>query len=183
MAGATVWLTGPPGAGKTTTARRLAEKLTKAGRSAEVLDGDEIRRAFGSDLGFSKADRDMQVRRLGFMAGLLAKHGVIAIVAAVSPYRETRDEVRRSHETPFLEVFVDCPLDELMRRDPKGLYSRARTGEVQGLTGVSAPYEPPAVPDCHLRTNQKTTDECVQAIVGALARAGVATSRGTPAAP
>src|SRR5262245_6831332 len=173
MAGATVWLTGPPGAGKTTTARRLAERLTQAGRSTEVLDGDEIRRAFGSDLGFSKADRDLQVRRLGFMAGLLAKHGVIAIVAAVSPYRETRDDVRRSHTSLFIEVFVDCPLEELVRRDPKGLYSRARLGEISDLTGVSAPYEPPTAPECHIRTDQKTSDECVDEIVEALRRSGV----------
>src|SRR5262249_57306869 len=115
----------------------------ETGRRVEILDGDEVRQNLSAGLGFSKADRDANIRRIGYVARLLSRNGVVAIAAAISPYREIRNEVRRAHEAPFIEVFVDCSLDELVRRDRKGLYSKALRGEIQNFTGVSDPYEPP----------------------------------------
>src|SRR5712691_4646971 len=151
--GFTLWLTGLPGAGKTTLATGVREELVRRALRVEVLDGDEVRMHLSRDLGFSKRDRDENVRRLGFVARLLSSNGIIAIVAAVSPYREARECVRRSHDAAFVEVFVDCGLEELIRRDPKGLYARAIRGEIQDFTGVSAPYEAPLDPEIHLRTD------------------------------
>ncbi len=128
--GLTLWFTGLPGAGKSTLARRVAETLVGRGLRVELLDGDEFRASLSSDLGFSKEDRDINVRRIGFVARLLSRNGIVAIVAAISPYRAIRDEVRRQHEAPFVEIFVDCSLDELIRRDTKGLYARALRGEI-----------------------------------------------------
>jgi adenylylsulfate kinase len=165
MSGAVVWLTGLSGAGKTTLATALSRTLQQAGRSVEILDGDRIRQAFSADLGYSKADRDLNVRRLGFLAALLSKHGVVVIVAAISPYRAVRDEVRRLQEAMFVEVHVDCPLDVLRARDPKGLYEKAMRGDIKDFTGISAPYEPPLNPECRLRTDLQSVDECVSAIL------------------
>jgi len=123
--GVTVWLTGVPGAGKSTIARALRDTLATSGRKVEVLDGDDLRRTVHADLGFSQEDRDENVRRIGLMARLLSRNGIAAIVAAISPSGPVRREVRESHESPFVEVFVDCPLEELRIRDPKGLYRRA----------------------------------------------------------
>jgi adenylyl-sulfate kinase len=148
----TLWLTGLSGAGKSTLAFAVRDELISRGMRVEVLDGDEVRKTLSEGLTFSKADRDTNVRRLGFVARLLSRNGVVAIVAAISPYAAARDEVRNSHEAPFIEVFVDCPLDELIRRDTKGLYDKARRGELAGLTGVSAPYEAPAAPDLRIAT-------------------------------
>src|SRR5207237_3238046 len=129
------------------------------------------------DLGFSKHDRDENVRRLGFVARLLSSNGVIAIVAAVSPYRESREQVRRSHDAAFVEVFVDCGLEELIRRDPKGLYARAIRGEIRDFTGISAPYEAPLEPEIHLRTDVEGIDEARLAIVRGLELRGLIRKR------
>ena len=163
-----VWLTGLSGAGKTTLGRALRDIFLDRGWKSELLDGDAVREAFGSDLGFSRQDRDRNVARLGFVASLLAKHGVTVIVAAVSPFREARAKVRALHGGPFIEVFVDCPLSVLEVRDTKGLYRKAREGLIQQMTGVSDPYEPPLSPECHVRTDQMSLDECVHLVFRAI---------------
>jgi adenylyl-sulfate kinase len=168
--GFTVWLTGVPGAGKSALARALAERLNGAGRPVEILDGDEVRTTISRGLGFTKEDRDTNVERIGYVARLLARNGVAVLVAAVSPYRDARDRVKAQHEAPFFEVFVDCSIEELRRRDKGQLYSRAERGEVLHLTGVSDPYEPPLAPAVHIRTHLESVSEsCVQ-VLGALPR-------------
>ena len=144
--GATVWLTGLSGSGKSTVAVALERLLVSEGRPAYRLDGDNLRHGLNADLGFSAADRDENVRRAGEVAVLLAEAGVIALVPLISPYRVGRDRARAAHravEVPFLEVFVDTPIEECERRDPKGLYAKARAGEITGFTGVDDPYEAP----------------------------------------
>jgi adenylyl-sulfate kinase len=165
--GLTVWLTGLSGAGKTTIASRLAGELQGRDRRVEVLDGDVIRENLSKGLGFSKADRDTNIRRIGFVAELLTRNGVVVIVAAISPYRAVRDEVRRSVGR-FLEVYVRCPLDELVRRDVKGLYRRALAGEIPQFTGVSDPYEEPAAPEVVVDTGVETVDESLQKVLAAV---------------
>jgi adenylylsulfate kinase len=157
--GATLWFTGLSGAGKSTLASAVRDILHADGRLVEVLDGDEIRTNLSKGLGFSKEDRDTNIRRIGYVARLLSRNGVVAITAAISPYRDVRDEVRRAHEARFIEIFVDCPLDELVRRDRKGLYAKALAGEIQNFTGVSDPYEPPISPEIHVRTDRETVEE------------------------
>jgi adenylylsulfate kinase len=146
-----VWITGLPAAGKTTLAHELAAALREQDLDVEVLDGDEFRRDFSPELGFARADRDLNVKRLAMVSALLARHGVIAVVAAVSPYRAGRQLARTTTSGPFIEVFLDTPLDICVARDPKGLYRRATTGELTGVTGVDAPYEAPEAPEIHLR--------------------------------
>jgi adenylylsulfate kinase len=169
----TLWLTGLPAAGKTTLAVQVWEELVARGLTVEILDGDAVRAGLSRDLGFSKRDRDENVRRIGSVARLLSQNGTIVIVAAVSPYREARDDVRRAHHAPFVEVFVDCPLEELIRRDPKGLYAKASRGEISEFTGISAPYEPPLDPDIHIRTDLQSVHEARFAIVRALELRGL----------
>lgn len=171
--GFTLWLTGLPGAGKTTLAARVRDEIISRGREVELLDGDEMRTTLCRGLGFSKADRDENVRRIGLVARLLAAHGVVAIVAVVSPYRDIRDEVRRAHGGAFVEVFVDCGLTELIRRDPKGLYARAIQGQIQEFSGISAPYEVPAAPEIHVRTDAQDVEDTVRALVRALDARGL----------
>jgi adenylylsulfate kinase len=154
-AGFTVWFTGLSGSGKSTLAVAVRDALVARGRLVEVLDGDEIRRNLSKDLGFSKADRDSNIRRIGLVARLLSRNGVVAISAAISPYRDVRDEVRREHDAPFVEVYLECPIDELIKRDRKGLYQRALRGEIRNFTGVSDPYEAPVAPDIHIRTDRE----------------------------
>jgi len=144
--GATVWLTGLSGSGKSTVAVALERLLVTAGRPAYRLDGDNLRHGLNADLGFTAADRDENVRRAGEVARILADAGVVAIVPLISPYRAGRDRARAAHEAdgvPFVEVFVDTPIEECERRDPKGLYAKARAGEITGFTGVDDPYEAP----------------------------------------
>lgn len=169
--GCVVWLTGLPSAGKTTLARRLADELGRRRRAVEVLDGDEVRTRLTRGLGFTKEDRDENVRRVAWVAGLLARHGVMAIVALISPYRAVREEAR-AEIVDFVEVHVDCAAEECMRRDVKGLYRRALAGEIASFTGVSDPYEPPLAPEVTVRTDRETPDESLQRILGALSERG-----------
>jgi len=156
--GFTLWLTGLSGAGKSTLAVAVRDELVVRGRNVEVLDGDEVRTNLSKGLGFSKEDRDTNIRRIGYVARLLARNGVATITAAISPYSSVRDEVRRVHEAPFVEIYVECPIDELVRRDRKGLYAKALRGEIQNFTGVSDPYEPPVTPEIHLHTERETSE-------------------------
>ncbi|HEX7193030.1 MAG TPA: adenylyl-sulfate kinase [Thermoanaerobaculia bacterium] len=170
--GAVVWLTGLSGSGKTTTARALAVKLTEAGHAAYVLDGDRLRQGLNSDLGFSPADRAENIRRAGEVAALLADAGIIAIAAFISPYRDGRDKARKAAGPErFFEIYVDTPMEECERRDVKGLYGRARTGEIADFTGISAPYEPPLAPDLHIGGG--SVEESVDRIAALLAERGV----------
>src|SRR5436305_3554451 len=149
MAGFVIWFTGLSGAGKTTLARRVEQELRSHGREVEILDGDEVRANLSQGLGFSKADRDTNIRRIGYVARLLARNGVVAITAAISPYRAVRAEVRRAVEQDgagFVAVYVKCPLPVLTERDVKGLYRRALAGETKESTGGPAPYEAPSAP-------------------------------------
>jgi adenylyl-sulfate kinase len=175
--GCVVWLTGLPSAGKTTLARRLADELARRRRSVEILDGDEVRTRLTRGLGFTKEDRDENVRRVAWVAGLLARHGVTAIVALISPYRAVREEAR-AEIADFLEVHVDCAAEECMRRDVKGLYRRALAGEIAGFTGVSDPYEPPLAPEVTVRTDREAPDESLQRILTALSERGYLTPVG-----
>jgi adenylyl-sulfate kinase len=171
--GFTVWLTGLSGAGKSTIASRLAERLREAGRRVEVLDGDAVRTTLSSDLGFSKEARDANIRRIGYVARLLSRNGVAVIVAAISPYRDTRDEVRRAIEAEgcgFYEVYARCSIQELSRRDVKGLYERALKGEIGNFTGVSDPYEEPLQPDVVFDSETESVDESLAKILGVIAR-------------
>jgi len=166
-----LWFTGLSGAGKSTLSEGLMSRFRNAGARVELLDGDEVRAALSPNLGFSHEDRDTQVRRLGFVSRLLSRNGVISIVAAISPYRETREEVK--HGIPnFIEVFVDCPIEVLASRDVKGLYRRALAGEIRNFTGISDPYEAPAAPDVVIRSDRETVEESLDKIWGELLRRG-----------
>ncbi|HYW23837.1 MAG TPA: sulfate adenylyltransferase [Terriglobales bacterium] len=170
--GFVVWLTGLSGAGKSTIASLLQAELAERGRLAEVLDGDEVRTNLSRGLGFSKEDRDTNIRRIGYVARLLARNGAVAITAAISPYREIRDEVRA--QTPnFVEVFVRCSLDELVRRDVKGLYRKAIAGEIPNFTGVSDPYEEPLRPEVVVDSERQSPAESVAAVLRHLERSGL----------
>jgi adenylyl-sulfate kinase len=171
--GCVVWLTGLSGSGKSTIAHALERRLIDAGCAAYVLDGDNVRHGLNSDLGFSPADRDENIRRVGNMAAMMAEAGLIAIVAFISPYRAARDAARQAAgERAFFEVLVSAPLDECSRRDPKGLYAKARAGEITDLTGVDAPYEAPETPDAVLDTATEDADACVAALMDLLTQRG-----------
>jgi len=170
--GFTIWFTGMSGAGKSTLAERLIARLRESNAKVELLDGDVVRTNLSQGLGFSKADRDTNILRIGFVSHLLSRNGVIAVVAAISPYRETRDEVKRRIGS-FVEVFVDCPLDVLVERDTKGLYKRALAGEVGHFTGVSDPYEPPTDPCVVVRSDRESIDESLDKIWLELAKRGL----------
>jgi adenylyl-sulfate kinase len=155
--GFTLWLTGLSGSGKSTIAGIIAERLRAHNAKVELLDGDLVRETLSKGLGFSKADRDENVRRIGFVCGLLSRNGVIVIVAAIAPYRTVRDEIR-SRIPNFVEVYMDCPLEILIARDAKGLYKRALRGEIADFTGVSAPYEAPLTPELVLNSSQESPE-------------------------
>ncbi|WP_281250694.1 adenylyl-sulfate kinase [Hydrococcus rivularis] len=156
--GVTIWFTGLSGAGKTTITRALEQKLREQDYPVEILDGDVVRENLTKGLGFSKEDRDENIRRIGFVANLLTRHGVIVLVSAISPYREIREEVKQ-RIGDFVEVFVNAPLAVCEDRDVKGLYKRARNGEIKSFTGIDDPYEPPLNPEVECRTDQETIEE------------------------
>jgi adenylylsulfate kinase len=173
--GYVLWLTGLSGAGKSTLARALQLTL-RSERPVEILDGDEVRTHLSKGLGFSKEDRDTNVRRIGYVARLLARNGVVAVTAAISPYRQARDDVRAevaSDGVPFVEVFVTASLEALIARDEKGLYGRALSGELPHFTGVSDPYEAPVRPEVLVRSDQETVAQSVALILGYLRAAGL----------
>lgn len=169
--GFTVWLTGLSGAGKTTIADQLAVVLRERVGRVELLDGDVVRTHLSKGLGFSKEDRDTNIRRIGFVCHLLTRNDVPVIASAISPYQAVRDEVRQQIGA-FVEVFVQCSLDELVRRDVKGLYARALRGEIANFTGVSDPYEAPTNPEVTVNTEHESVDESVARIVTVLERLG-----------
>ncbi|MFE3074127.1 adenylyl-sulfate kinase [Streptomyces sp. NPDC059247] len=175
--GATVWLTGLPSAGKTTIARTAADALRTAGRRTHVLDGDELRARLTADLGFSRRDRETNVRRVGFVAELLASHGVTVLVPVIAPYADARHAVREHHAaagTAYVEVHVATPVEVCAARDVKGLYARQARGELTGLTGVDDPYEPPDTPDLRIPAHQQSSTESAEALVALLREKGLA---------
>jgi adenylyl-sulfate kinase len=162
--GCCVWFTGLSGAGKSTIAEIVIDELRARGRKVELLDGDEIREHLSRGLGFSKEDRDTNIRRIGFVASLLARNGVVAVTAAISPYRSIRDEMRSWIEN-FVEVHVATSIEDCEARDVKGLYARARAGEIPEFTGVSDPYEPPLAPEIRVETAGRTPAESAAEVV------------------
>jgi adenylylsulfate kinase len=173
--GVTVWFTGLSGAGKTTITRAVEQVLRDEGYGIEILDGDLIRENLTKGLGFSKEDRDENIRRIGFVSQLLTRNGVIVLVSAISPYRTVREEVR-GKIGQFVEVFVNAPLSTCEERDVKGLYKKARSGEIKQFTGISDPYEPPVNPEVECRTDLETLDESVSKVLAALSELGYLSS-------
>jgi adenylylsulfate kinase len=168
-----LWFTGLSGAGKSTLANRVAPLLRERGVRVEILDGDEVRENLSKGLTFSKEDRDVNVRRIAFVANLLARNGTCAITAAISPYRAIRDECRAKSDAPFVEVFVDAPLAVTEARDVKGLYKKARAGEIPHFTGVTDPYEPPLKPEIVVRTGEESLEQSASKVLAELARRGL----------
>lgn len=169
--GLTVWMTGLSGSGKSTIAYSAEEMLIRAGRAAYVLDGDNLRHGLNSDLGFGAADRSENVRRVGEVARLMADAGLVVLVPVISPFASDRKMVREAHEQAslaFIEVFVDAPLEVCEQRDPKGLYARARAGEISDMTGLDSPYEPPENPDLRLDSDGSSPEELATRVVQAV---------------
>lgn len=174
--GATLWFTGLSGSGKSTVAVALEQELFKRGKLSYRLDGDNIRLGINKNLGFSAEDRTENIRRIGEIAKLFVDCGVLSLSSFISPYREDRDTVRALHNSSdmtFIEVFVDCSLDVAESRDPKGLYKKARAGEIKNFTGIDDPYEEPLNPEIHLQTDQMTLEEEVNAITDYLEANGI----------
>ncbi|MGM5482609.1 MAG: adenylyl-sulfate kinase [Nanobdellota archaeon] len=164
MKGFVLWFTGLSGAGKSTIAENVAKELKSYDIAFELLDGDEVRENLTKDLGFTREDRDENIKRIGFVAKLLSRNGVGVITAFISPYENMRQYVREN-STNFIEVYINAPLEECERRDVKGLYKKARDGEINLFTGVSDPYEPPKNPEIELRTDQETPEESVAKVI------------------
>ena len=171
--GFVVWLTGLPCAGKSTIAKALAEELVARNRPVEILDGDALRQVLSQELGYSREHRDMNVRRVGFVADLLSRNGVAAIAAIVSPFRALREELRAMLGNRFVEVYVACPLQVCEQRDVKGMYAKARAGLLAKFTGVDDPYEPPEHPDVRVDTNVEDVRQCAVRIIRYLEKFGV----------
>ena len=169
--GFTLWFTGLSGAGKSTITEILEKKFKTLGLKIEVLDGDIVRTHLSKGLGFSKEDRDTNIRRIGYVASLLSRNGVITITAAISPYKDIRNEVREMHEN-FIEVYAKCPLEVVEKRDVKGLYKKARAGEIPQFTGVSDPYEEPDNPEITVETSKETPQESTDKILKWLSENG-----------
>jgi bifunctional enzyme CysN/CysC len=172
LGGVSVWFTGLSGSGKSTVAAEVERLLVAQGRACYLLDGDNLRHGLNADLGFSSVDRDENVRRVGEVARLFADAGFVALVPLISPYRAGRERARAAHVAAglgFVEVFVDTPLDECERRDPKGLYAKARAGELPGFTGIDDPYEPPVAPELRLTPAEGNADAMATRVVAFLA--------------
>ena len=169
--GFTLWFTGLSGAGKTTIAEIVEHELRERGRQVEVLDGDIVRTNLSKGLTFSREDRNVNVLRIGFVANLLTRNGVGVIVSAISPYKEARDQVRR-RIIDFVEVYVDAPLEVCAERDVKGLYKKAFAGEIEQFTGVSDPYEPPAAPELHIKTDEESPEESARRVIARVEELG-----------
>jgi adenylylsulfate kinase len=169
--GVTLWFTGLSGAGKTTISQAVADEVRARGRNVEILDGDIVRQNLSKGLGFSKEDRDTNVRRIGFVANLLSRNGVVAITAAISPYAAIRREIRAQAEH-FIEIYVKAPLEVCEARDVKGLYAKARAGEIKGFTGIDDPYEDPENPEVICETDQEDIIESVKKVVAVLEAKG-----------
>jgi adenylylsulfate kinase len=163
--GFTLWFTGLSGAGKTTISEIVEHELRDRFGPVEVLDGDIVRTNLSKGLGFSREDRDTNILRIGFVADLLTRNGVGVIVSAISPFKEARDQVRRNIGEDFVEVFVDAPLEVCAERDVKGLYEKAFAGEIEQFTGVSDPYEPPAAPELHIKTDEEEPHESARRVI------------------
>ncbi len=170
--GFTLWFTGLSGAGKSTISEIIHQRLQGAGRKAELLDGDVVRTHLSKGLGFSREDRDINVRRIGWVCEVLSRNGVVAIAAAISPYRGVREEIRERIPN-FVEVFVDCPLDVVAARDVKGLYKKAFAGEIPEFTGVSDPYEPPLNPEVRVDSSTQTPQQSADRIWETLENRGL----------
>jgi len=176
--GATLWLTGLSASGKSTMAMALEQVLIQNGHTAYCLDGDNVRHGLNKNLGFSAEDRTENIRRIGEVAKLFADAGIITITSFISPYRADRDLVRKLHDDadlPFIEVFVDCPLEEAEKRDPKGLYKKARAGEIKGFTGIDDPYEAPENAELVIPTAEQSIEESVQTLLAAIEARGLLT--------
>lgn len=178
--GFTLWFTGLPCSGKSTLAEIVARELARRGRGVEVLDGDVVRTHLTKGLGFSREDRDENIRRIGFVCGLLSKHGAVAIAAAISPYRAIRDELRaKTHN--FVEIYVNTPLEVCIQRDVKGMYKKALAGEMKNFTGVDDPYEPPLNPELTIETEKETPAESAERILRLLELMGLVDPAHEPA--
>jgi adenylylsulfate kinase len=181
--GAVIWFTGLSGAGKTTLSRAVSRELISLGHKVEILDGDEVRENLSRGLGFSREDREENVRRIGFVARLLARNGVVVLASAISPYRQSRDDVRQAldiDDLPFVEVFVRAPLEVLIERDVKGLYKKAIAGEIKNFTGISDPYEAPHSPGLIVDSAAETLDESSERLLSYLSQNAILRR---PAAP
>ncbi len=170
--GFTLWFTGLSGSGKSTVANIIEKRLRDAGAKVEVLDGDVVRTNLSKGLGFSKEDRDTNIRRIGFVCNLLSRNGVIAIAAAISPYRALRDEIR-GQAPAFAEVYADCDLDKLIERDVKGLYKKAISGEIKNFTGISDPYEAPENAEVTFNSGEETPEQSAEKVWAKLAELGL----------
>jgi adenylylsulfate kinase len=171
--GFTLWFTGLSGSGKTTITNQLVKELRKRGSKLEVLDGDIVRANLSKGLGFSKEDRDTNIRRIAFVANLLSRNGVPVITAAISPYRDIRNEARELMDGRFVEVYTKAPLEVCEERDVKGLYAKARSGEIKEFTGISDPYEPPENPELVIETDKQSPEESAQQILAYLEERGL----------
>ncbi len=170
--GFTIWFTGLSGSGKTTLAKKIERELLTRGLGVEMLDGDVVRTNLSKGLGFSKEDRDTNIRRIGFVANLLARNGAVCICAAISPYKDIRDEVRHLHQD-FVEIYTECSLDALTERDTKGLYKKALAGEITGFTGVDDPYEAPEDAEITVNTETESIDQSLDTIMAHLESKGL----------
>jgi adenylyl-sulfate kinase len=179
--GCTLWFTGLPCSGKSTLAELLAAELKRRGRFVEVLDGDQVRKHLTKGLGFSREDRDENIRRIGYVCRLMSRNGVMAIAAAISPFRAVRDEVRAAQEAGFIEIFVDTPLELCIQRDVKGMYKKALAGELKNFTGISDPYEPPLHPEIVIRTAGESAAQSTAQILAELERRGLLAPADQPA--
>ena len=170
--GFTLWFTGLSGSGKSTLAERVRDILLERGLKVEVLDGDVVRQNLSKGLGFSQEDRDTNIQRIGFVCNLLSRNGVIAMSAAISPYKAIRDDIRAQAEN-FVEVFADCDLDKLIERDPKGLYKKAISGEIKNFTGISDPYEAPDNAEIVFNSGEQTPEESAEHVWAKLVELGM----------